>query len=98
LHILDAIIFRPSAYKSSLLPNEILLRTDRRYRKDPRHTAMQKGAKPTVGFIGKAGFETVSGYGKIPVEDYVLRHGAKREGLYFRRKALALLRRTAASC
>jgi len=25
------------------------------------------------------------------LKNYVLRHGAKREGLYFRRKALALL-------
>lgn len=46
----------------------------------------------TVGFVGKAGFRTVHEAVRYGVRNHVLRHGADREGMYFRRVALSVLK------
>jgi hypothetical protein len=85
-------ILRPSAYKSLLKKNEIIMpayieEVGSLYGTEP----MAKGEKPTVGFAGKAGFKTVRERARYYLRNYVLRTGPRREGVYFRRKALSTL-------
>jgi len=46
--------------------------------------------------VGKAGFSTMRDVARYLIRNYILRHGPDREGLYFRRHALASLARESA--
>lgn len=90
----DAIIFRPSVYRSTLQSNEIILPAlvedlGNMYGIEPLH----KGEKPTVGFVGKADFGGIRAHARYLVKNYLLHSGSRREGAYFRRRALALLKK-----
>lgn len=89
----EAIILRPSLYRSTMRPNEICMPA---YVEDVGSlfgtTALPKGARISVGFAGKAGFATFKERLRYIVRNYVIRHGPGREGVYFRRRALARLR------
>lgn len=86
------VIFRPSAYKTRLLPNEIVM---------PGqiedigtlfgHQPMSQGNKPTVGFVGMAPTNNPRDRLRFFVKNYIIRRGADREGVYFRGKALRKL-------
>lgn len=85
-------ILRSSAYKSTLLSHEILMPAyvedlGARYGFSP----LPKGTLPTVGFMGKADFATPRDAARYYLRNYLLRRGAHREGLYFRRKAIRAL-------
>lgn len=87
------IIFRPSAYKSRLLPNEIVMPgqiedVGTLFGFEP----MAKGERPTVGFVGMAAIRTVRDRARFFVKNYVLRGGPYRDGVYFRTKALKKLK------
>ncbi len=89
----EAIILRPSVYKSSLGSNEIVIPgivedLGKIHGVDP----LSKGEKPSVGFVGKAGFDSVTSRFRYFLRNYVLHRGAKKEGMYFRRKALAVMK------
>lgn len=90
----NAIILRPSAYKSKLRPNEIIIPG---YVEDiGRKTTipvLSKGTRPSVGFAGKAGFSGLREWARYLVRNYIFRYGPEREGVYFRRRALASLAR-----
>lgn len=93
-HVEDAIILRPGAYKSSLVGNEIIIPAyvediGALYDMQP----LGKGAKPTVGFAGKAGFGSINEHIRYVLRNYLLRRGAARQGLYFRRRSLDLIAR-----
>lgn len=91
----DTLIFRPSAYKSRLSPNEIVLPgLVEDLGSEHGYTPILKGERATVGFVGKAGFANVRERLRYYLRDYMLRQGPEREGLYYRRRALASLRRT----
>jgi len=93
VHIPGGIILRQSAYRSTRLPNEIitpaLVEDVGRTEFEPR----PKGMHPTVGFVGKAGFNSIKEMARYAIRNYAMRSGADREGIYFRRRALALLSR-----
>lgn len=94
IRVEGAIILRPGGYKSSMAQNEIVIPPyveDIGAIHDMR--PMGKGAKPTVGFVGKAGFGSVNERVRYLVRNYILRKGAARQGLYFRRRSLDLLAR-----
>ena len=92
LHIENALILRASAYKSTLLPNEIFMPA---YVEDLGKargvTLLPKSAKPAVGFVGKAGFKNLKETVKYYVRNYSVRRGVGREGVYFRRLAMRTL-------
>lgn len=89
----DAYILRPSGFKSQLSPRDIVMPA---YVEDVgagRDRRLSPSNKPRVSFIGKAGFGGVSDWLRYMLKNYLLRRGPAREGLYFRRKTLAVLRR-----
>ncbi|MDB5189508.1 MAG: hypothetical protein JWL82_465 [Parcubacteria group bacterium] len=89
-----AIIFRASSYRSTLLPNEIPMPAQVEDMGSAYGvTPLPKGSRPTVGFAGKAGFDRTRDRIRYYVRNYLFRHGPHREGLFFRRRALALLAR-----
>ncbi len=89
----EAIIFRPSAYASSLTSNEIILPAQIEDVGIKGTTAFIEGITPIIGFMGKAEFAGTKERVKYLVRNYVLRSGPRREGMYFRRRCLALLAR-----
>lgn len=87
-----AIIVRPSAYRSELGVHEILMPAyvediGAQYGKEP----LSKGNKPIVAFTGKAGFHDRKEWLKYIVRNYIMRQGPHKQGIYFRRHALASL-------
>lgn len=65
----NAIIIRSSRYKDSLRPNELIMPP---YTEDLGRggiTIRKKGAKPTVGFCGWAGYNTIARHIKALVKD-----------------------------
>lgn len=87
-------VIRASAYKSMMLRNEIMIPAyvediGRHFGSEP----MRRPDRASVGFVGKAGFPDVRSAVRYVVRNYLLRHGPDREGTYFRRRALASLRR-----
>jgi Exostosin family len=86
------LILRASAYKSTLLPNEIFMPA---YVEDLGRVhgvvPQKKEGKPTVGFVGKAGFASMKEQLKYLVRNYIVRRGVGREGVYFRRLAMRTL-------
>lgn len=94
IHVDGAIMLRPGGYKSRLGRNEIVIPA---YVEDVGvlydMQPIGKGEKPTVGFAGKAGFGSISERTRYIVRNYLLRRGAARQGLYFRRRSLGLLAR-----
>ena len=94
IHIDGAIVLRICGYKSQLQRNEII---SPGYVEDigAMHgsTPLGKGGRPSVGFAGMAGFTDLPARVRYVIRNYLLRHGAKRQGVYFRRRSLALLGR-----
>lgn len=92
LRLKNTIILRASAYKSTLLPNEIFMPA---YVEDlgliHGTEPVAKGAKPSVGFVGKAGFKDAKEVLKYFTRNYIVCHGVGREGVYFRRLAMRTL-------
>ena len=85
-------IFRPSVYKSTLLPNEIVMPAQiEDIGEIFGHEPMEKGAVPTVGFVGMAATKNMKDRIRFLVKNYIVRRGADREGVYFRSKALKRL-------
>ncbi len=86
------VILRSSAYRGTLLGNEIMMPA---YVEDLGsaygHAPIQKGERAAVGFMGKAGFATPADRIKYAVRNYLMRSGVRRDGVYFRRRALASL-------
>lgn len=94
IHEENARILRPSAYKSRLQKNEFIMPgyvEDIGKARGVRN--LPKGKQPTVGFAGKAGFASVEERVKYLLRNYLLRQGVDRQGVYFRRRALAALER-----
>jgi len=93
LNVKGAAIFRASLYKSKQSKGEIVMPA---YVED---LGAQYGHNPlitkdaSVGFVGKAGFRNTLEAVRYGVRNYVVRQGADREGIYFRRSALDALRR-----
>ncbi len=88
----DAIIIRPSAYRTKLSPQEILMPAyvedvGREWGNEP----MPKGEKPIVAFTGKADFSGSKEQFQYVIRNYIVRHGPRKQGIYFRRHALAVL-------
>lgn len=96
IHIENATILRSSAYRRTLLPNEIVMPA---YVEDLGAAygaaPMPKGERASVGFVGKAGFSGPVEAARYVLRNYLLRHGPEREGAYFRRRAIAALTRDA---
>lgn len=94
IQIPGTIILRSSAYKSQLGPHEVIMPA---YIEDIGRThgyePMTKPDRASVGFVGKAGFSNVREAVRYVIRNYFLRHGPDREGMYFRRHALASLAR-----
>lgn len=93
INIPGTIIIRPSAYRSSLGQNEILIPAyvedvGERYGKNP----LGKGETPIISFAGKAGFSGILEYTKYLIRNYIVQQGPYKQGLYFRRRALAALK------
>lgn len=88
-----AVVLRPGAYKSKLAPNEVIMPP---YIEDIGKIhgilPLGKGDTPAVGFVGKAGFGGMRERVRYALRNFILRHGAEREGLYFRRRALEVLK------
>lgn len=90
----DTIVLRPSLYRSKQLPHEIVMPGQIEDVGSVHGCApCAKGERPSVGFMGKAGFDSAKSALRYYVRNYLLRHGFEREGMYFRRRALGLLRR-----
>jgi hypothetical protein len=87
-----SIVFRPSAYASALLPNEVMMPA---YVEDMGalygHAPNAALGAPIVGFVGKAGLSGPKEALRHALRDYALAVGAKRSGLYFRRRGLSIL-------
>lgn len=87
------IILRPSAYKSTIGSHEVFVPA---YVEDVGalwgSEPLAKGTTPVVSFAGKAGFSGLKEQAQYLVRNYLLRHGPERQGVYFRRRALAALR------
>ncbi len=93
IDIPGTIVLRPSAYASRLLPNEILMPAyiedvGKLHGSEP----LSKTEKPLVGFVGKSGFPSVRTRMTYVLKNYLLRRGVEREGTWFRRRGLAILR------
>jgi hypothetical protein len=87
------VLFKASAYKSDLRANEVVTPTftpglAHEYAFTPR----QKGERPVVGFCGYAGFSSPLAYLKYHLKNLLTR-GVYRRGIYFRRRAIALLKK-----
>ena len=85
----NSIIIRPSAYASSLRANEIVapaLVEDL----GAIHGVVPftKGEAPTIGFVGRADFDSFKTRIKYFLRNYVLYTGSHRDGMYFRRAAI----------
>jgi hypothetical protein len=94
LELENAIVLRPSAYASTLGPNEILIPgLVEDVGKAYGVAVLPKGERPSVGFVGKAGFDTLKARLRYYVRNYLEYKGDRREGTYFRRKAIAYLSR-----
>jgi len=93
IDIPGTIILRPSAYKTILRSNEILMPA---YVEDLGEKSgwdcIEKNEKPRISFVGKANFSTWREHLKYLLRNYIVRSGAHRQGVYFRRKALSSLR------
>ncbi len=86
-----AIIFRTTQYRSQKMDNEIILPPVVEDLGTTRGVSFrEKGDVPTVGFMGWAGFNS-----SLDMLKYYLKlaagSGPKKQGLYWRRKALELL-------
>ncbi|MEN9614145.1 MAG: hypothetical protein RLZZ347_452 [Candidatus Parcubacteria bacterium] len=91
----NSIVFRTSQYRSRLQKNEVIIPAfvpDMLY--GTVVTLRHKGAKPVVGFCGWAGFQTLGQRVRFVIKNTFLRSGFKKQGIYFRIKALASLRNT----
>ncbi len=86
------VILRPSAYKTTLTKNEIIMPA---YVEDIGlkygYTPIDKNNYPIVSFVGKAGFNSVIEFIKYLIKNYLLYKGAKKQGIFFRRKVLSNL-------
>lgn len=91
IDIPNSIVLRTSQYKSHKRENEIIIppiaddlgRQKIQYR--------QKGSLPTVGFCGWAQLPSTKEYAKYGIRN-LLRIGPRKQGLYFRRKAISVLK------
>lgn len=92
LHVNNAIILRASAYKSTLLSNEIVMPA---YVEDVGAlfgtTPVRKMDKASVGFVGKAGFAGAKELIRYYLKNHIIYHGVHKEGVYFRRNAMRFL-------
>lgn len=94
VRLLNAVVLRPSAYASTLQPNEILIPglvedLGQAY----GVTLLPKGEHPSVGFVGKAGFDTFKARARYYLRNYLQYKGDRRNGTYFRRRAIGYLTR-----
>lgn len=92
----NSIIFRTSAYKHSLRPNEIIMPAIADDLSDESFTFRSKGSKPTVGFCGWAGFESVVAYFKQYIKSlkFLFLSSPKKKGVLFRIQALNILKKS----
>jgi len=90
--IKDSIVFRTSQYRSRLKTNEVVIPA---FVPDmlggQTVTFRNKVGKPVVGFCGWADFKNGSDKIKFLIKNNILYLGAKKQGIYFRRKAIKLL-------
>lgn len=86
-------VIRPSSYRTQLGKNDILMPA---YVEDVGTAwgiePMPKSDKPVVAFTGKAGFSGFKEQLQYFVRNYLVRQGPRKQGIYFRRHALAALR------
>lgn len=91
IDIPHSIIFRPSQYRNTITRNEIIMPA---FVEDLGAlygvSVKEKATRPSVGFVGKAGFETYSQYMRFVLKN-MFKHGPYKDGLYFRRKAMNIL-------
>jgi hypothetical protein len=94
INIPQTIVFRTSQYRSALASNEIIMPA---FVEDVGLSAglspKNKNIKLSVGFVGKAGFENLAHRVRFLIKNIFLLHGAHKDGLYFRRKAMKALAR-----
>ncbi|MBU1755021.1 glycosyltransferase family 47 protein [Patescibacteria group bacterium] len=91
----DTIVFRPSAYKSKLDARSIIIPGQvqdlgQEYGYEPLH----KKTQPGVGFVGKAGLSSVKELVRFFYKNFIILKGPCREGVFFRRKALNVLKKS----
>ncbi len=86
------VILRPSAYKTMLIKNEVIIPA---YVEDVGlkygYTFINKDNYPVVSFVGKAGFNSVNEFIKYLIKNFFLYSGAKKQGIFFRRKIISVL-------
>lgn len=90
ISIPGAFVIRPSAYRSELTAHEILMPAyvedvGKQWGVEP----LPKGERPIIAFTGKAGFSGMNERLRYLVRNYLVRHGPRRQGAYFRRRAIA---------
>ncbi|KKW43419.1 MAG: Exostosin family protein [Parcubacteria group bacterium GW2011_GWB1_57_6] len=85
-------VLRPSAYRTALSAREILMPA---YVEDVGAAwgiePLPKGEKPIVSFVGKADFSSLGERIRYVIRNYAVRHGPRKQGIYFRRHALSSL-------
>lgn len=88
----NSIVFRTSQYRPDLRQNEIIIPAfvpD--MLKDRSLNLRNKSAKAIVGFCGWAKFATIQDHIKFLIKNTFLRFGARKQGIYFRLKAIGVL-------
>lgn len=87
----NSIIFRTSQYRCELKPNEVIVPAFSTDILQGRQISFRnKGDKAIVGFCGWAQFQTFNQKAKFLIKSFITK-GAKKQGIYFRIKAMSVL-------
>lgn len=86
------IIFRPSQYRSSLAENEVIMPAFVENMAGLGGVFLKdKKGKPSVGFVGKAGFENFFHFIKFFIKNTFLLKDPFKSGIYYRKRAMSFL-------
>lgn len=97
------IVFRASQYRSHLAVNEVIMPA---FVEDLgtihgvtiRKKQGRQGDVPSVGFVGKAGFESLMHRFRFYVKNFLLKKDPYKDGVYYRRKAIRALSSSVRVC
>ncbi|MFO0718732.1 MAG: hypothetical protein U0522_01760 [Candidatus Paceibacterota bacterium] len=94
INIPNTIIFRSSQYKSKLAKNEIIMPAFVEDLGALYGVSFKKRSdKPSVGFVGKAGFESFTHWIKFFIKNVFLLNGPYKNGIYFRLRSMGILKK-----
>lgn len=91
----NSIVFRMSQYASQKRQNEVIIpayATDLSYGNPIQYK--NKNSTPTIGFCGWANTNGFFKYISFLIKNYLTLHGPYRQGLYFRKMAINIIRRS----